>query len=131
MRARSTLERRPFPSLSTDAAEPTIASLELLRLLEDEPELSQRELARRMGVSLGKTHYLLRALLERGWVKMQNFRASDTKLGYAYVLTPAGARQKLKLTRSFLARKEREYVELRTQISVLRKELQRGEAGAP
>ena len=117
--------------MSSDPAEPTIASLELLRLLEDEPELSQRELARRMGVSLGKTHYLLRALVERGWVKMQNFRASDTKLGYAYVLTPSGARQKLKLTRSFLARKEREYLELRTQISVLRKELQRGEAGSP
>ena len=84
-----------------------------------------------MGVSLGKTHYLLRALLEKGWVKMQNFSRSDRKLGYAYVLTPSGVRERMKLTRSFLARKEREYVELKTQISVLRKELAQGEANRP
>ena len=112
------------------SAEPTLASLELLRLLEEEPDLSQRELARRMGVSLGKTHYLLRALLEKGLVKAQNFRASERKIGYAYVLTPSGVRERMTLTRSFLVRKEREYVELRTQISRLRKELARGEAEA-
>lgn len=117
--------------LPTDPSEPTTASLELLRLLEEEPELSQRELSRRMGVSLGKTHYVLRALLDMGWVKVRNFRASDSKLGYAYVLTPTGARQKLKLTRAFLARKEREYVVLRSQISLLKKELARGETRAP
>ena len=94
-----------------------------MRLLEEHPDCSQRELSRRMGVSLGKTHYLLRALLEKGWVKAQNFRRSDRKLRYAYVLTPNGVRERLKLTRSFLARKEREYVELKTQISMLRDEL--------
>ena len=84
-----------------------------------------------MGVSLGKTHYLLRALLEKGWVKAQNFSRSERKLGYAYVLTPAGVRQKMKLTRSFLARKEREYVELKSQISMLRSELAEREGQVP
>lgn len=84
-----------------------------------------------MGVSLGKTHYLLRALLEKGWVKAQNFGRSDRKLGYAYVLTPTGVRQKMKLTRSFLARKEREYVELKSQISILRSELAERERQVP
>ena len=81
------------------------------------------------GVSLGKTHYLLRALLEKGWVKAQNFSRSDSKLRYAYVLTPRGVHERLKLTRSFLARKEIEYVTLKSQISMLRKELAQGEAG--
>ena len=109
--------------MNTPAPEPTIASLHLMRLLEEHPDCSQRELSRRMGVSLGKTHYLLRALLEKGWVKAQNFGRSDRKLRYAYVLTPNGVRERLKLTRSFLVRKEREYVELKTQISMLRDEL--------
>jgi EPS-associated MarR family transcriptional regulator len=117
--------------LDAPPSEPTLASLQLLRLLEEHPDCSQRELSRLMGVSLGKTHYLLRALLERGWVKMQNFGRSDRKLGYAYVLTPNGVRQRMKLTRSFLARKEREYVELKSQISLLRKELAQGEANRP
>ncbi len=100
-----------------------------MRLLEEHPDCSQRELSKRMGVSLGKTHYLLRALLEKGWVKAQNFSRSDSKLRYAYVLTPSGVHERVKLTRSFLARKEREYVELKSQISMLRKELAQGEAG--
>ena len=103
--------------------ESNIAPLELLRLLEEHPDWSQRELSRRLGVSLGKTHYLLKALLEKGWVKVQNFGRSDRKLGYAYVLTPSGLRHRIMLTRSFLVRKEREYIELRAQISTLRQEL--------
>jgi EPS-associated MarR family transcriptional regulator len=102
-----------------------------MRLLEQHPDCSQRELSRRMGVSLGKTHYLLRALLEKGWVKAQNFSRSDRKLGYAYVLTPNGVRERMKLTRSFLARKEREYVELKSQISMLRDELEEREGQVP
>ena len=94
-----------------------------MRLLEQHPDCSQRELARRMGVSLGKTHYLLRALLEKGWVKAQSFGRSDSKLRYAYVVTPNGMKQRMKLTRDFLARKEREYLELQTQISLLRREV--------
>ena len=95
----------------------------LLRLLEQHPEYSQRQLAKALSVSLGKTHYLLKALLGKGWVKAQNFKRSDSKLGYLYVLTPSGIRERLNLTQSFLARKEREYVQLRSQISALRKDL--------
>ena len=99
------------------------AHLELLRLLEQHPDYSQRQLAVELGVSLGKTHYLLKALLGKGWVKAQNFQRSDRKLGYLYVLTPTGIRQRLHLTQAFLARKEREYVALRSQISALRKDV--------
>ena len=99
------------------------AHLELLRLLEQHPEYSQRQLAVALGVSLGKTHYLLKALLGKGWVKAQNFQRSDRKLGYLYVLTPHGVRQRLQLTQSFLARKEREYEMLKDQIVLLREEL--------
>ena len=99
------------------------SAVALMRLLEAHPEFSQRQLAQELGVSLGKTHYLLKALLAKGWVKAQNFQRSDRKLGYLYVLTPAGIRQRLQLTQSFLARKEREYVALRSQISALRKDL--------
>nr|HET7858664.1 MarR family EPS-associated transcriptional regulator [Caldimonas sp.] len=99
------------------------AAVALLRLLEEHPEYSQRQLARELGVSLGKTHYMLKALLAKGWVKAQNFQRSDRKLGYLYVLTPAGIRHRLQLTQAFLARKEREYVALKSQISALRKDL--------
>jgi MarR family transcriptional regulator, temperature-dependent positive regulator of motility len=99
------------------------AHLELLRLLEQHPEYSQRQLAVELGVSLGKTHYLLKALLGKGWVKAQNFQRSDRKLGYLYVLTPQGVRQRMQLTKTFLARKEREYEMLKSQIALLREEL--------
>ena len=99
------------------------AAVELLRLIEAHPDYSQRQLARALGVSLGKTHYLLKALLGKGWVKAQNFQRSDHKLGYLYVLTPSGIRKRLDLTQAFLARKEREFVRLRTQIAALRKDL--------
>lgn len=99
------------------------ADLDLLRLLEQHPEYSQRQLSSALGISLGKTHYLLKALLDKGLVKAQNFRRADNKLAYLYVLTPSGARQKVQLTRSFLARKEQEFVSLREQIAALRGEL--------
>ena len=99
------------------------ASVALLRVIEEHPDYSQRQLALELGVSLGKTHYLLKALLGKGWVKAQNFRRSDRKLGYLYVLTPTGIRERLRVTQAFLARKEREYVALRSQISALRKDL--------
>ena len=110
------------PSSPAADANPT-AHLELLRLLEQHPDYSQRQLAVALGVSLGKTHYLLKALLGKGWVKAQNFQRSDHKLGYLYVLTPQGVRERLQLTQSFLVRKEREYDMLRSQIVMLREEL--------
>ena len=99
------------------------AHLALLRLLEQHPDYSQRRLADALGVSLGKTHYLLKAVLGKGWVKAQNFRRSDRKLGYLYVLTAQGVRQRLQLTRTFLERKETEYEMLKNQIALLREEL--------
>jgi EPS-associated MarR family transcriptional regulator len=105
-------------SAAADAPE-----LELLRLLEQHPEYSQRQISSALGVSLGKAHYLLRALLDKGWVKAQNFKRSENKAGYLYVLTPRGVRERLALTHSFLARKEREYHALRAQIATLKAEL--------
>src|SRR5687767_1719363 len=79
------------------------ATLNVLRLLAEQPELSQRQLSRVLGLSLGKTHYLVRALLNKGMLKIENFKRSDNKLAYAYLLTPRGLAEKLVLTRAFLA----------------------------
>jgi len=110
----------PFPPADAEAAR----SLEAMRLLAAQPELSQRELSRALGLSLGKTHYVLHALLDKGLVKIENFRRNDNKLAYAYLLTPKGMREKLRLTRSFLARKEAEFERLQSTIAQLRAEVQ-------
>src|SRR3546814_6740017 len=83
--------------------------LKVLRLLESDPGLSQRDLSQALGVSLGKTNYCIRALLDKGLIKMQNFRNSQNKLAYAYLLTPAGIAAKAELTTSFLKINMREY----------------------
>lgn len=106
------------------------ARLAVLMLLAKQPDLSQRDLARALGVSLGKTHYLLHALLDRGLVKVQNFRRSDNKVAYAYVLTPRGISEKLRITRSFLQRKEAEFDALQRMISELRSELRKHQRDA-
>lgn len=100
----------------------------LLSVLTDEPELSQRELAERLGMSLGKTNYSVRALIDRGWIKMRNFRKSGNKLAYAYVLTPRGLRAKGAAAREFLLRKQQEFAELEREIAELRAEIARGGA---
>lgn len=97
--------------------------LDLLRLLERHPDYSQRQMSDALGVSLGKAHYLLKALLDKGWVKVRNFKRSEHKARYLYVLTPSGMSQRLQLTHAFLARKEREYDLLQAQIVALRAEL--------
>ena len=99
------------------------AHYRVLRLIEEQPEISQRELARALGVSLGKTHYLLKSLLDKGLVKADNFRRSDNKLAYAYLLTPNGIAAKLELTRVFLRLKEDEYRAAHEEIARLRLEL--------
>ena len=99
------------------------ARLAVLRLLEQRPDMSQRELSEALGLSLGKTHYVLHSLLDRGLVKAGNFRRSGNKLAYAYVLTPTGLREKLRLTRAFLQRKEAEFEQLRHTIAALKSEL--------
>jgi EPS-associated MarR family transcriptional regulator len=99
---------------------------DLLRLLEQHPEYSQRQMAEAMGVSVGKTHYVLKALLNKGWVKAQNFQRSSNKLGYIYRLTPNGLAHRLQLTQNFLVRKEQEYLALKIEIASLREELAAG-----
>ena len=95
----------------------------VLRLLDQKPDLSQREIAREMGLSLGAINYVLRALVEKGQVKVENFRASDNKLRYAYILTPRGVQAKANLTTGFLRRKLAEYEALRDVIAALETEL--------
>jgi EPS-associated MarR family transcriptional regulator len=97
--------------------------LNLLRLLSESPAMSQRELSHSLGLSLGKTHYVLHALLDKGLVKAKNFTRSDNKLGYSYLLTPAGVRAKILMTRQFLRHKEAEFVELQATIAALRAEV--------
>jgi len=99
------------------------AHLQLLKLIERSPGLSQRDLARELGVSLGKTHYVLRALVEKGWVKANNFRRNDNKLAYAYLLTPVGVSEKIRMTRDYLRQKELEYTAIVAEIESLRREV--------
>lgn len=101
---------------------PDSSILRVLRLLDASPPLTQREMAREMGVSLGKTNYCLRALLVKGFVKVQNFRRSTNKRGYVYLLTPEGVAAKADLTRRFLAAKREEYDALRLEIERLQRE---------
>lgn len=108
----------------------TARTLEAMRLLAARPDLSQRELSRALGLSLGKTHYVLHALLDKGLLKIRNFRRNDNKLAYAYLLTPKGMKEKVRLTRSFLARKEDEFERLRSTIAQLRAEV-RGASEGP
>jgi EPS-associated MarR family transcriptional regulator len=103
---------------------------ELLRHLTDQPMTSQRGLAERMGVSVGRINYCMRALVDRGWVKANNFRRSDNKWAYAYLLTPKGVSAKLRLTRAFLARKEAEFDALQREIATLRKQIDGGDERA-
>jgi EPS-associated MarR family transcriptional regulator len=96
--------------------------LKVLRLLEANPQMSQRELAAALGVSLGKTNFCLKALLDKGLLKAQNFHNSKRKLAYAYLLTPAGMAEKTALTGWFLTRKMQEYELLKAEIAVLQQE---------
>jgi EPS-associated MarR family transcriptional regulator len=94
----------------------------LLKTLEENPGLSQRDLAKRLGVSLGKINYCLNALVEKGSLKNNNFRNSDNKLAYAYLLTPYGVEDKARLTVNFLQYKMQEYERLRNEIEELKRE---------
>ena len=95
----------------------------MLRELERDPQLSQRDLAERLGVSVGKTNYCLKALVEKGLVKVENFRRSGNKLAYAYQLTPRGLADKARVTRRFLQIKLKEYESLQNEIEELRQEV--------
>ena len=95
----------------------------VMRLLEENPDLTQRELAEKLGVSVGGLNYCLKALTEKGLVKMQNFANSKNKFGYVYVLTPSGIKEKAKLTSNFLKRKMEEYETLKAEIEALKSEV--------
>src|SRR3954471_17743074 len=99
------------------------ARYRLLSHLAEHPEASQRELARQLGVSLGKINYCLRALMEKGWVKARNFRNSNHKAGYLYVLTAKGLEEKVNVTSAFLRRKLDEYDVLTKEIERLTREV--------
>jgi EPS-associated MarR family transcriptional regulator len=97
----------------------------LMRLLEANPHMSQREAARELGVSLGKLNYCVRALIRKGWIKVDRFKNSRNKAAYMYVLTPRGMEQKARLTVRFLRAKVREYEALRSEIAQIRRDAER------
>ena len=99
--------------------------LDLLRKLEVNPEYTQRELSQEMGVSLGKINYCMKKLIEKGWVKLSNFRRNPNKVGYIYLLTPKGIEQKTRFTFAFLAIKLEEYEMLKGEISKLKQDAEK------
>ena len=99
------------------------ANFRILQALERNPDLTQRELAEQLGLSLGRTNFLVNALMEKGAIKMENFRRSDTKLKkIAYILTPAGISERIRLTQDYLARKKAEYESLKAEIERLERD---------
>lgn len=96
----------------------------VLRILQENPEMSQRELAEAVGVSVGGIHYVLNALIDKGLVKFGNFTAAEDKRRYAYILTPKGLAQKALITKRFLARKMEEYEALKSEIEELQREVE-------
>ena len=95
----------------------------LLKLLEERPDASQRQLSEALGISLGKANYCVKALLDQGWVKATNFKNSKNKLAYAYLLTPSGIDAKTRITARFLKRKLDEYQALKAEIEQLSAEV--------
>ena len=97
--------------------------LDALRLLATNPDMTQRELAEALGVSLGAANFCLKALVEKGWIKLENFQKNPHKLGYLYLLTPMGIAAKTSLTATFLKRKLEEYEALKVEIKQLKSEV--------
>ena len=95
----------------------------LLKMLKDNPEMTQRELSKELGLSLGKTNYLMHALMDKGWVKLTSFRRSNNKIGYLYLITPKGITEKKILVQNFLNRKSEVYNRLKEEIEILKNEL--------
>ena len=96
----------------------------VIKLIEQDPEISQRELSRELGVSLGKVNYCLHALIDKGWIKAKNFKNSSNKLAYRYLLTPKGVQQKTVVAANFLKRKLAEYEQLQLEIESLRQDVE-------
>jgi len=96
----------------------------VMRILQENPDLTQRELAEKLGVSVGGLNYCLNALMDKGWIKMQNFQNSKNKFKYVYLLTPQGIAEKVSLTSRFLDRKMQEYETLKAEIESLHQDVQ-------
>lgn len=97
----------------------------LLQIFQNYPEISQRDLARKLGISLGGVNYCLKALIHKGQIKVHNFKKSNRKLGYTYLLTPQGIFEKSRITKQFLERKLLEYEYLKQEIEMLNQEVQK------
>ena len=98
-------------------------SYRVIKLVEQNPEISQRQLAEELGVSLGKTNYCIKALIEKGFIKSRNFKNSRNKLAYSYLLTPKGIKEKVRITASFLKHKLSEFDVLQNEIKKLKEEV--------
>lgn len=108
--------------MTTRQAQQEDTAYRVMRLLQDNPDMTQRELAQKLGLSVGGLNYCLKALVDKGWVKVHNFAHSKNKFGYVYVLTPHGIAKKAQLTGQFLQRKMAEYESLQAEIASLRAE---------
>lgn len=101
----------------------TEESLLLMRVIDDHPQMTQRELSANLGLSLGKINFLIKALIEKGFIKADNFKNSKNKMAYLYYLTPKGLEEKTKITYHFLTRKLAEYEKLEEEIRQLKQEV--------
>ncbi|MFH2119998.1 MAG: MarR family EPS-associated transcriptional regulator [Pseudomonadota bacterium] len=104
-------------------------ALHIFREIDKSPELTQRELSSRLGISLGKVNFLINALIRKGFVKVENFKKSSNKTAYFYCMTPGGIEEKSRMTYHFFKRKMREYEQLELEIRQLQEEVQTN--GAP
>ena len=100
------------------------AHYQVMHILQKNPKLTQRELSRELGLSLGKLNYCLKALVDKGWIKIVNFTQSKNKQRYVYLVTPQGIFEKAQMTKEFLNRKIKEYEALRIEINVLKNEIE-------
>ena len=118
-------KRKPYPMTSRQAKLQEDTYFRVMRILQEDPDLTQRELAEKLGISVGGLNYCLKALMEKGLVKMKNFANSKNKFGYVYVLTPSGMAEKAAITHRFLLRKINEYEALKAEIEALRFEAEK------
>jgi EPS-associated MarR family transcriptional regulator len=121
----------PAPFASRKTLQQQDTRFRLMQILHANPDISQRELAKALGISFGGVNYSLNALIAKGLVKVQNFSQSQNKFGYMYLLTPAGIAEKMALTGSFLKRKMDEYEALRLEIEGLQSEIEAKSSEAP
>jgi EPS-associated MarR family transcriptional regulator len=116
------LRRTDPDAVGADSALADEVRYKLLRLIAENPQISQRDVARELGISLGKANYCLKSLIEKGWVKATNFKNSNNKIAYMYLMTPRGIKEKAGVTLRFLHARIHEYEALRVEIERIRAE---------